>query len=95
MFFSVLLIAIRAQSIPHRTGQESLVGRTGKVRGKLSPRGVVQIGGEQWTAELAEDEEPLGETTRVEVVEVRGLKLIVRKAGSRQATPKESDLDVR
>jgi membrane protein implicated in regulation of membrane protease activity len=60
-------------------GQESLVGRTGIVRGRLSPSGIVYLGAEQWTAELIDGEESVQGGERVEVVAVQGLKLLVRK----------------
>lgn len=79
MFFIILLFALRAQRTPIRTGQESLVGRVGAVRSALAPQGSVQLGGELWTAELAEPGEALPPGTRVKVVKVEGLRLIVRK----------------
>lgn len=81
IFFGILLFALRAQSSPVRMGQESLVGRTGIVRVPLTPTGSVQLGGELWSAELAEGEEALQPGTRVQVVRVEGLRLVVRKSG--------------
>jgi membrane-bound serine protease (ClpP class) len=80
IFFVIMIFAVRAQIAPVRMGVESLVGRIGVARSGLSPSGLVLLGGEQWTAELAEGEEPLQTGARVEVVGVRGLKLVVRKA---------------
>lgn len=80
LFFSVVMFAIRAQRSPVRMGAESMAGRVGVVRSDLRPSGQVQLGGEQWSAELAPGEEPLEKGERVEVVSVQGLKLIVRKA---------------
>jgi membrane-bound serine protease (ClpP class) len=79
IFFGILLFAIRAQKTPIRMGQESLVGRTGTVRSNIIPIGIVQLGGEQWTAELADGEDPLSQGTLVVVERVEGLRLIVRK----------------
>jgi membrane-bound serine protease (ClpP class) len=81
--FSVLLLfALRARSLPIQTGQQSLIGRTGVAETSLAPEGegIVQLGGEQWTAELAEDGEALPVGTPVEVVQVKGIHLLVRKA---------------
>jgi membrane-bound serine protease (ClpP class) len=78
-FFAVLTFALRAQRAPIRTGQESLAGKTGIVRTEIAPRGAVQLGGELWTAELAEGEEPIPAGARVEVVRARGLRIYVRK----------------
>jgi len=83
-FFGILLLALRAQKTPQWMGQESLVGRIGVARGGLSPSGIVHLGAEQWTAELIDGEEAVGNGERVEVVAVRGLKLLVRKAGRDQ-----------
>jgi membrane-bound serine protease (ClpP class) len=80
IFFAIVVFAIRAQVIPHSMGTESLVGRVGKVHRQLDRAGSVQLGGELWSAELAPGEEELTEGERVEVVEVKGLRLIVRKA---------------
>ncbi len=85
IFFGILLFAIRAQKTPIRMGQESLVGRTGMVRRTVPVRsasastGIVQLGGEQWTAELADGEDSLPQGTLVVVERVEGLRLIVRK----------------
>jgi membrane-bound serine protease (ClpP class) len=77
--FTVLLIAMRAQKAPVRMGQESLVGKTGIVRSDLTPQGTVQLGGELWTAQLVDGEDPLPEGERVQVVEVKGVRLYVKR----------------
>jgi len=79
IFFAVMIFAVRAQKTPIRMGQESLVGRSGVVRSKLDPTGIIQLGGEQWTAELAAGEEPIAIGTRVEVVAMQGNKMLVRR----------------
>jgi membrane-bound serine protease (ClpP class) len=80
MFFGILLVGVRAQNVPIRTGQESVIGRVGTVRSDIAPHGSVQLGGELWSADLAEGEEPIASGTRVEVLRVEGLHLIVRRA---------------
>ena len=80
LFFGILIFALRAQSTPVLMGQESLVGKVGIARGGLSPAGSVQLGGEQWSAELVDEGQVVGGGTKVEVVRVEGLKLYVRKA---------------
>ena len=80
IFFTIMMIAVRAQRAPIRTGEESMGGRMGIARTDLSPKGSVQVGGELWTAELEEIDSSLPAGTRVEVVKVDGLRLIVRKA---------------
>jgi membrane-bound serine protease (ClpP class) len=81
IFFTIMMIAVRAQRAPIRTGEESMEGRMGTARTDLSPKGSVQVGGELWTAELEEDGSKLPAGTKVQVVKVDGLRLIVRKAG--------------
>ncbi len=80
LFFGILFFALRAQSTPILMGQESLIGKVGLTRGGLSPAGMVQMGGEQWSAELVDEGQIVGSGTKVEVVRVEGLKLYVRKA---------------
>ncbi|MES0362024.1 MAG: nodulation protein NfeD [Anaerolineales bacterium] len=79
IFFVILTIALRAQRAPVRMGQESLIGRTGTARTQISPIGTVQLGGELWSSELASGEAPISEGTAVEVLEVKGVHVIVRK----------------
>jgi membrane-bound serine protease (ClpP class) len=79
IFFVILGFAIRAQRSPVRTGRESLVGRTGTVRRELDPTGLVQVGGERWTAVSVVGGEKIDRDTQVEVVQVDGLRLKVRK----------------
>jgi membrane-bound serine protease (ClpP class) len=79
IFFVILTIALRAQRAPVRMGQESLIGRTGTARTQISPIGTVQLGGELWSSELASGEAPISEGTAVEVLEVKGVRVIVRK----------------
>jgi membrane-bound serine protease (ClpP class) len=79
MFFVILTIALRAQRAPVRMGRESLIGRTGSARSTISPMGTVQLGGELWTSELAEGEDPIPEGSPVEVIEVKGVRVIVRQ----------------
>jgi membrane-bound serine protease (ClpP class) len=79
IFFVIMLIAIRAQKAPVRTGQESLMGKVGVSRSPLNPTGTVQVGGELWSATLAERDEYLPEGVRVEVIAVEGIRLRVRE----------------
>jgi len=78
--FGVLVgFGIRAMRTPIRMGRESLVGKTGTATSALTPTGQVQLGSELWTAEAAEGSEKIRKGDRVEVVEVQGLRLKVRK----------------
>lgn len=79
IFFVIMIFALRAQLSPVLTGQESLIGKQGIARRGFSKTGFVQLGGEQWTAELDTGGEPVDGGESVEVVRVEGLKLVVRK----------------
>lgn len=79
LFFGVLIFAIRAQSTPIWMGQESLVGKVAVVKGELQRKGIVQLHGEQWSAEAADDGQALADGTRVQVVGMQGLTLLVEK----------------
>jgi membrane-bound serine protease (ClpP class) len=80
VFFVIMIFAVRAQRTPIRMGQESLAGRTGIARSNLAPGGIVQLGGEQWSAELLPGEEAVTRGESVQVVRVERNKLLVRKA---------------
>jgi len=79
LFFGILLIALRAQRRPIQTGSESMVGKTGSARTAVGSEGQVQVGSELWSAEKSAESEPIRKGDTVEVVEIRGLRLIVRK----------------
>jgi membrane-bound serine protease (ClpP class) len=80
IFFGVLMFALRARKAPIQTGKESLIGRVGTAREEINPTGIVQLMGEQWTAELAKGENPIPKGSRVEVASVEGVRVVVRKA---------------
>jgi membrane-bound serine protease (ClpP class) len=69
---------IRAQHRKVYTGREALVGAVGVTRTDLAPSGTVFVEGELWSAESDDGAIPVGQ--RVQVVQVRGLRLIVRRA---------------
>jgi membrane-bound serine protease (ClpP class) len=79
LFFGILLIALRAQHRPIQTGSESMIGKTGSAKTAVEREGQVQVGSELWSAEKSAESEPIRKGDPVEVVEVRGLRLIVRK----------------
>jgi membrane-bound serine protease (ClpP class) len=78
VFFTIMMIAVRAQRAPIRTGQESMIGKMGVARSALNPTGSVQVGGELWTAELAPGETPIPAGARVIVESAEGIRLKVR-----------------
>jgi membrane-bound serine protease (ClpP class) len=79
LFGVIVGFGIRALKVPVRTGQESLVGKTGTATSALTPTGQVQLGSELWTAEAVEGSGKIRKGDKVEVVEVRGLRLKVKK----------------
>jgi membrane-bound serine protease (ClpP class) len=79
IFAGVVAFAVRSQRGPVRTGRERLVGRTGRAQTALAPEGLVQVGGEQWSATAEAGE--IKEGARVEVVAVQGVRLTVREVG--------------
>jgi membrane-bound serine protease (ClpP class) len=78
-FTFVLGKGIRAQARKISFGAEALVGGTGTAATDLSPEGLVQLAGEQWSARSVEGGVSSGE--RVEVVGRDGLRLLVRRKG--------------
>jgi membrane-bound serine protease (ClpP class) len=79
LFMTVLAFAIKAQQRPVETGAVTLVGKTAEARSEFTPMGMVQVAGELWSAVLADDSAKVAVGDRVEVVEVDGLRLKVRK----------------
>ena len=80
MFLTILMYALRALRVIPSMGAPSLVGKTGTARSTVgNTGGQVQLESELWTAEVAPESEPIGKGDRVEVVEVKGLRLKVRK----------------
>jgi membrane-bound serine protease (ClpP class) len=79
LFFGVVMIAIRAQHNPVQTGSGTLLGKTGAAKTSITEAGQVQLGSELWSAEKSPESENISKGDRVEVVEVRGLRLIVKK----------------
>lgn len=79
LFFVVLVFALRALKFAIQTGSESLVGKTGTAKTSLKEAGQVQVESELWSAEKSKDSESISKGDFIEVVEVRGLRLIVKK----------------
>lgn len=78
IFFFMVMMAVRAQKRRPTTGNEGLVGQVGQVTRDLDPRGVVLVWGERWNAESA-DGQTIPAGSDVEVVEVQGMRLRVRR----------------
>jgi membrane-bound serine protease (ClpP class) len=79
MFATVLTFALRAQRSPIQTGMESFIGKMGYAKTEIGLSGQVQVGSELWTAEPSQGSGTIGKGDRVEVVDVKGLRLKVRK----------------
>jgi membrane-bound serine protease (ClpP class) len=76
-FVFVLGKGIRAQALRISFGPEALVGASGRAVTDLTPDGLVQSAGEQWSARCAEGTVAVGEC--VEVIGRDGLRLLVRR----------------
>jgi membrane-bound serine protease (ClpP class) len=78
VFFALIVAAVvKAFKNKAITGVKSLVGLKGVVSSEIKATGgIVNVGGEDWQAE---SEEPVGVREIVEVLEVNGMKLKVKK----------------
>ncbi|MCL4271032.1 MAG: nodulation protein NfeD [Anaerolineales bacterium] len=79
VFFIIMMVAIRSLREPIHAGSESFVGKTGTAKTFEGNAGQVQLESELWSAEKALNSESIGKGDKIEVVEVRGLRLIVKK----------------
>ncbi len=70
---------MKARRLPVRSGQQAMIGEVGYTRSQLDPLGQIFVHGEIWSAEAPEGE-TIEKGVEVEVVDVRGLMLKVRKA---------------
>jgi membrane-bound serine protease (ClpP class) len=79
LFFATLIFVLRSIRGQIQTGSESLHGKTGTAKMFSGDAGQVQVESELWSAERAKDSESISKGDFIEVVEVRGLRLIVKK----------------
>jgi len=79
VFALLLTFVLRARRQPVAVGTVALIGRVGEVRQRLAPAGQVQVAGELWAAEIEPRDEVVEEGARVEVLDVEGLRLRVRR----------------
>jgi len=79
LFFGILLFALRALRAPVSMGVESFVGKTGTAKSWDEASGQVQLDSELWSAESADKSDKISKGDKVEVVEVRGIRLKVKK----------------
>ena len=78
-FFVILVFALRALRTPIHAGAESYAGKVGTVRSWHDSSGQVQLESELWSAESASESEKISKGDRVEVLEVSGIRLKVKK----------------
>ena len=80
-FFALFMVGavVRTRKMKYNQVGANLIGQTGKVLTALSPVGTVQLTSETWSA-VSSGEEEIGVGEKVEVVEVDGLTIKVRKA---------------
>jgi membrane-bound serine protease (ClpP class) len=83
-FVTVVSAAVRARRIPKSTGRDWLIGQEGVVTSDLTPTGVVQLGGERWSAKSTGGPLPVGMKFRV--IGVDGLTLQVEQVMGRTKT---------
>jgi len=79
LFFTILMFALRAMRRPISSGAETFVGKIGTATSWKDAGGQVQLQSELWTAEATDDSSKIRKGDKVEVVEVKGLRLKVRK----------------
>lgn len=79
LFFTILVFALRALRNTIQVGSESLIGKTGTAKTSVKEAGQVQVESELWSASKLKDSESIRKGDLIEVVEVRGLRLIVKK----------------
>jgi len=77
-FIGIITLVVKAQRTRMKIGEQALIGEIGEVKEGIRPGevGKIFVHGEYWNAESDQTILP-GE--KVEVIGVKGLKLIVRK----------------
>ena len=76
-FIFLVSLGLRALRKPYVSGREGVVGHVGEARTDLDPAGKVFVDGALWSA--TSETESIAKGDRIEVVEMIGLKLTVRK----------------
>lgn len=79
IFFAIMMIALRSLHKPISMGAESYVGKTGSAKTFDGEAGQVQLESELWSAEKSPESGEIRKGDKIEVIEVRGLRLIVKK----------------
>jgi membrane-bound serine protease (ClpP class) len=81
--FVLMILVIQVHRRRPRLGREGLVGTQGVVTSPLNPRGHVRVNGEIWTAI---GDEPLSTGVPIEVIDVDGLVVTVRRTEPRNTS---------
>ncbi len=79
LFAVIISFALRVRHAPIQMGVEAIVGKTGFAKTDFGLTGQVLVGSELWTAEPVPGSGTIGKGDNVEVVEVKGLRLKVKK----------------
>jgi membrane-bound serine protease (ClpP class) len=79
IFAAILTFALRTLHSPLQSGVQTLIGKTGFAKNDFGLTGQVQVGSELWSADPADGSGQIRQGESVEVVEVKGLRLKVRK----------------
>ena len=79
MFAVILTFALRTLHSPLQSGVQTLIGKTGFAKKDFDGAGQVQVGSELWSAEADDGSSQIRAGESVEVTEVKGLRLKVRK----------------
>lgn len=75
----ILILLIRGtRKRPVKVGKEELIGAEGVVVKTISPKGLVKLRGELWTASSSQR---IGVGEKVVVKDIRGIELIVKRSG--------------
>ncbi len=79
MFAAILTFALRTLHSPLQSGVQTLIGKTGFAKNDFGATGQVQVGSELWSAEPVDGSSQIRQGESVEVIQVKGLRLKVRK----------------
>lgn len=80
LLFTRKLFVKKLHTGTEKTNVDALIGKEAVVKVSIKPfePGIVRIGGQDWTAVCADNEETIAEGTEVEVVGIEGVRAIVR-----------------
>ena len=76
LIFVVYRIIVSLVGRKQVCGREGMIGLRGRVVAPLNPEGVIRIQGELWKASCTDDS--IGTDEEVRVVEIEGLRLVVK-----------------